>query len=316
MILFGALCAAVCAFFAVGLATGNAPQLSFANKTDLRPETSKQQVWLRQAGLDLTPIKYATLIGGFGVIVFLLIAAVTATPVVALAPAAIAVVVPHAFFTRRRTKNMAKTQQVWPDAIREVIANIESNTSLQRALVDLAHKGPEPLRQAFERFPTLSSTLGVVPALEVIRERLADPTSDRVIEVLILAHERGGGIVTDILRDLANSTSDDLQLVEEIESSQLEQKINARAVFVLPWAVLVLLVMSNPQFREFYQSSLGFAVVIIGAIINAVGMFIISRLSRDVPEPRVFGGSAVSRAGKSGKKTSMISTSTPSGGNG
>lgn len=294
MILLGALCAGICAFFAVGLATGNAPKIRLRQSSETRPAVSKHQIWITQAGLDLTPTQYGLGLTVVGLIVFAVVSVLTATPVVAFAPAAVATIAPHAFFSRRREKNLAKTQQAWPDAIREIIASIEANFSLQGALVQLAQRGPEPLRVAFDRFPAMSATLGVVPALEAIRERMADPTSDRVIEVLILAHERGGGIVTDILRDLAIATSEDLQLREEIESSRLEQRINARAVFVIPWLVLVILVMTNKEFRSFYQSAPGFLVVLIGAALSMVGTFIVSRLFRDLPEPRVFGGSAIS----------------------
>lgn len=297
MTLLGALFAGVFGFFLVGLVTGKAPQIRLGRRrSKARPEASKRQVWLTQAGLELTPGQYYAGLAAIGAITFAVVSAVTATPIVALAPTAAALVLPHAFFSRRRSKNLAKTAQAWPDAIREIIASIESNASLHGALVQLAFKGPEPLRIAFERFPTAASTLGVMPALEVVRERLADPTSDRVIEVLILAHERGGGIVTDILRDLATATSEDLQLLEEIESSSLEQKINARAVFVIPWLVLIMLVMSDDAYRDFYQSGGGLIVVIIGAFLSILGMALIARLSRDQPELRVFGGSAVSSA--------------------
>lgn len=295
MILIGALAAGVCAFFAVGLATGRAPHINFGRKTE-KPEVSKRQIWLTQAGLELTPLQYRLGVGAIGLITFGLISAVTSTPVVAIAPTLGAIVLPHAFFSRKRGKNMAKTQQAWPDAIREIIASIESNASLHGALVSLSYKGPEPLRIAFERFPTLATTTGVVPALEAVRERLADPTSDRVIEVLILAHERGGGIVTDILRDLATATTEDLQLGEEIESAALEQKINSRAVFVIPWLVLIMLVVSSEGFKIFYQSAAGFAVVLGAAVWSGIGMLIVAKLSQHEAEPRVFGGSAVSNS--------------------
>ena len=293
MNLIGAIAAGVCAFFAVGLATGRAPQIKL-RRDKQQPEVSQRQIWLTQAGLELSPLQYWLGIAVIGLIVFGLVSAVTSTPVVAIAPTLGAIVIPHAFFTRKRSKNLAKTQQAWPDAIREIIASIESNASLHGALVSLSYKGPEPLRIAFERFPTLATTTGVVPALEAVRERLSDPTSDRVIEVLILAHERGGGIVTDILRDLATATTEDLQLGEEIESAALEQKINSRAVFIIPWLVLIMLVLSSEGFKIFYQSTLGFVVVLGAAVWSGIGMLIVAKLSQHTAEPRVFGGSAVS----------------------
>ena len=154
----------------------------------------------------------------------------------------------------------------------------------------MAATGPLPIRRAFSRFGFLARTLGVVPALEVIKEELADPTSDRVIEVLILAHERGGVIVPDILRDLAAATTRDIWTLEEIQTQSLEQKINSRVVFVLPWFVLVVITMQDGAFREFYASSAGIVVVLIGALMSGFGIWLVSRLGREPAEPRVFGG--------------------------
>ena len=91
--------------------------------------------------------------------------------------------------------------------------------------------------------------LGTGPALELMKEDLADPTSDRVLEVLILAQERGGAIVRDILDDLVDATTRDLKLLDELETEGLEMRINAKAVVVLPWLVLVALTARPGAFR-------------------------------------------------------------------
>jgi len=90
--------------------------------------------------------------------------------------------------------------------------------------------------------------------LEIVKAELADPTSDRVLEVLVLAQERGGAIVTSILDDLITATTRDVKLLDEIDSQALEMKINARAVLVLPWLVLVALTVRGGAFRDFYES--------------------------------------------------------------
>lgn len=294
MLILGALAFGVGVFFAVGLMTGKAPEVRFGNSSS-KPEQSKRQIWLTQAGVELSPTQFYAGLAFVALVVFGLVSAMTGAPSVAIAPALGAAALPYAFFAKKRSTRLASTTNAWPDAILELTSSIESNASLHGALVALSHRGPEALRPAFDRFDQLSTTIGVVPALEVVRERLADPTSDRVIEVLILAHERGGGIVTDILRDLAHATTEDIQLGEEIESAQLEQKINARAVFVIPWGILILLVLANQQYREFYQSTLGYIVILVGGIGSAIGIYVVSRLARPILENRVFGGAATSK---------------------
>jgi tight adherence protein B len=292
MRLLGALAFGLFVFYLVGRLTGHTPTLRLGLGRSRKADVGDRQLWLRQAGLELTPLQYYAGLCAVGIATFAVFTVFTGTPAVAMVPTAIAVALPHSFFGRRRTANMGKTQKAWPDAIREIISSLESNSSLHGALVQLSYRGPDALKEAFSRYPTHASTVGVVPALEAVRERLADPTSDRVIEVLILAHERGGAIVGDIMRDLAHNTQEDLQLQEEVETSQLEQKINGRAVFLLPWGVLILLVVGNDDFRTFYRSGMGTLVVLIGAGLSLLGIFILSRLGRDKPEQRVFGGSA------------------------
>jgi tight adherence protein B len=122
----------------------------------------------------------------------------------------------------------------------------------------------------------------------MVKSDLADPTSDRVIEVLILAYERGGAVVPEILSDLADATTKDLWTLEEIRTDALEHKINSRIVFVLPWLVLVAMTARSGAFREFYASSLGVAVAVVGGVMSLIGVVIASRLGSQPPEPRVF----------------------------
>ena len=187
-------------------------------------------------------------------------------------------------------------QAAWPDGLRDLVSSIAAGRSLSGALIELAASGPAPLRAAFVRFESHSRMLGTVPALEVIREELADPTSDRVIEVLILASERGGQIVKEILEDLVVATTKDLKVLDEIETEGLEMRINARAVLVLPWFVLVALTLRGGAFREFYASSAGLLVVLVGGALSAVGYLWISHLGRSQQERRVLGGGRVAMA--------------------
>jgi hypothetical protein len=95
------------------------------------------------------------------------------------------------------------------------------------------------------------------------REAPVVPTSDRVIEVLLLAHERGGPIVRSILEDLVDATTRDLKLLDALETEGLEMRINARAVVVLPWLVLVALTARAGPFRDFYRSSGGLVTLVL-----------------------------------------------------
>jgi tight adherence protein B len=289
--LLAGLSVGVFVYFLVGFATGYAPNIRIRRFAP-RAQISGRQLWLNQAGVAVTPRQFIAGSAAVGGIAFVAIAALTGAPLVAAVPAGGVAALPRAYFARRRAAHLRRVQAAWPDGLRDVIASIAAGRSLSQALNALAASGPAPLQEAFARFPMLSRMLGTVPALEVIKEELADPTSDRVIEVLVLAHERGGQIVRDILEDLVAATTRDLKLLEEIETEGLEMKINARAVLVLPWLVLVALTIREGPFREFYRSTGGLVVVLVAGVLSLVGGFLISRLSRTRGEQRVFGSSA------------------------
>ncbi|MDX1469131.1 MAG: hypothetical protein R3258_07295 [Acidimicrobiia bacterium] len=241
-------------------------------------------------GTDVTVFQFWASVTAVAVMTFLSIFALTGLVVVAAVPALVVGSLPRAYLGRKRGKRLDAVQQAWPDGLRDIISSVRSGASLPSAIEDVASFGPQPLREAFQGFGVYARGLGVVRALEMVKEDLADPTSDRVIEVLILAYERGGSVVPEILADLAEATTKDLWTLEQVKSEALEQKINSRVVFVLPWLVLVAMTSQSGAFREFYSTPVGVAVVALGGALSLFGMAVATRLGRRPSEPRVFGG--------------------------
>lgn len=241
-------------------------------------------------GSDMSPMQFWVVVLGTAGGTFLVVLAVTDLVVVALMPALVVATLPRAYLQRRQARRIAAVREAWPDGLRDLVSSVRSGASLPTALEDLATFGPHALRDAFQGFDLYSRSLGVVPALEMVRDDLADPTADRVIEVLILAYERGGAVVPQILSDLAEATTRDIWTLEQIRTEALEQKINSRVVFVLPWVVLMAMTARSGAFRDFYSTSSGVLVVVVGGILSLLGVAIASRLGALPEEPRVFRG--------------------------
>lgn len=268
-------------------------EVTFPGST--RPRTATRTMWLAQADAPVTPVQFGVVSVALAVVVFAVVTAVTSVPSVALVPAVAAGLSPRAWFARNRIRRRKGLRASWPDGLRDVQAAIGAGLSLHQALLDLAARGPNELRQAFERYPARARTVGVVPALRAIQEELADPTSDGILEVLVLAQERGGTALPQVLADLAEATSRDVQASEALLTESLEQRINARAVFVLPWLVLLALTVQDGVFRDFYRTGAGTTVIVVGAAMSLLGMGVVGRLAQDPVEPRVFGAGAVDR---------------------
>ncbi len=286
-----ALLGGVSVYLAVAMFLQVAPNLELPTKA--KPQVSKRQLWLIQAGSELTPRQFAGGSVAAGVAAFLFFWLITQSLVIAFVPALAVGALPRTYYSRERQRRLVQIQESWPDGIRDILAHVSSGATLTRAVESLATEGPEPLQFAFSRFPLQARMFGVVPALEIVKEELADPTSDKVIEVLILAHDYGGDLVQDVLRNLVDAITEDLRTLEDIRTAGFEQRIESFLVVVVPWAVLLLLATVPPDYRAFYRSSTGQVVVILGAVWSAFGLLVMKLLSRDRGERRVLGGGAV-----------------------
>jgi tight adherence protein B len=285
-----ALCAGTFCALLAGACLGTLPDVRLWRGRSRR--AGRSRLWLVQAGVKLSPGRFWAGSVAAGLLALLVLTALTGSLFVALVPGVAVALLPRAYFARRRRLRMREVQAAWPDALRDLVASIASGRSLMQAVNALAAGGPAPMREAFARFPDLARVLGVGPALEIVKEDLADPTSDRVIEVLLLAQERGGSIVRNILEDLVDTTTRDLKLLDELETEGLEMRINARAVVVLPWLVLVALTGRPGPFRDFYRSSGGVVTLLVAAALTVIGVVVLGRLGREQEEQRVFGATS------------------------
>ncbi|WP_341250897.1 hypothetical protein [Euzebya pacifica] len=268
----------------VGLLSGGLPTLQ---RTTGPRGPSRLAVQLQQAGVGWTPlqVRVATAVGA--VLTMVVVAAVTGIPAMAVVPGVLVLAAPQALLRRRALARVRAVREAWPDALAMIGGSVRSGRPLSHAVVDVSLDGPVALRGPMAGLAARIQTVGMVPALQAVADAVGDPVTDRVVEVLCLAHAEGGRIVTDVVADLAMSIGAEVQAGEEIDTLSLEGKLNARLVFALPWVVLVVLTARPGPFAEFYAGPGGAIVIGIGAVVSLLGVALVSRLSRVPDEPRV-----------------------------
>lgn len=286
MRLLAGLAAGLFVYLALGSLFGVSP--SWLRKTrERRSAADGWREWLQQADADVTPVQFLGVSLGLGVAVGLVIGAAVGVPALGVVAGAVAMAFPRMVFARRRSALVQQRLAAWPDAIRDIITHLRASLSMHASLCEVGRSGPVPLRPYFNRYAGLSGALDQRAALEVVREDLADPMSDRVIEVLLVAFDQGSSVVIDILHDLAASSSEDLRLLDEIETLQLETKLEARGAAVLPFVVLAMLCVFTPGYRSFYATPAGWFVIGLGACMSLGGLLVIRHLGRVPTEERI-----------------------------
>ncbi len=241
---------------------------------------------LRAAGIEyVRPAGLVWLCASCGLAGFVTVLAVSRTPPVALVFAAMAAYAPLALVRARVRRRRRDLAEVWPETVDHLASAVRAGLSLPEALSQLGHRGPESLRPSFDAFGRDYQATGRFgECLDRLKERLADPVGDRVVEALRIAREVGGGDLGRMLRSLSRFLRDDARTRSELESRQAWVVNGARLAAASPWAVLLALSL-QPEVIGRYRSTAGVIVLVTGAAGCLLAYRLMVRLGR-LPEQR------------------------------
>jgi tight adherence protein B len=255
-----------------------------------RERTGRARDWLAQAGVrGVRPWQVVALCGALGGVAGLGVLAMSGSLWLGLAFAGLAGVLPVSMLRARRLRRSRELREVWPDAIDHLASGVRAGLSLPEAVAGLAERGPQPLRAPLARFADDYHATGRFgAALDRLKDELADPTADRVVEALRLAREVGGSELGRTLRTLSGFLRDELRVRKELEARQTWVLVAARMAFVTPWVVLLLLA-TRPEAVAAYKGAGGAVVLAVGAAMATAGYRLMLAIGRLPSEERVLG---------------------------
>jgi tight adherence protein B len=243
---------------------------------------------LARSGLGEVPVAgFGILCLTCGIVAGLVVQVVSGTPPVAVAFALMGAWLPVAVVQGRARRRQRELAEVWPEAVDNLASAVRAGLSLPDALAGLATRGPEPLRDAFDRFALdyqVSGRFG--ECLDRLKTRLADPVGDRVVEGLRIAREVGGGDLGRLLRNLSGYLRDEARTRSELESRQAWTVNGARLAVAAPWLVLLFMSFQSEVVHR-YASAGGVLVLVVGAVLCVVAYRLMMRVGRLPVERRI-----------------------------
>ena len=262
----------------------------FLPRRPVRPTTrgGRTADLLARAGMaTVSPVSFWAICASCATLTFAVIQVVSRTLPVALAFAAIVGYLPVAMVAGRARTRQREFAEVWPEAVDNLASAVRAGLSLPEALSGLGVRGPEPLRDAFVQFGLDYQVTGrFSDCLDRLKERLADPVGDRVVEGLRIAREVGGGDLGRLLRNLSGYLRDDARTRSELESRQAWTVNGARLAVAAPWLVLLLMCFQS-QVIERYSSPAGVGLLAFGAAACVVAYRLMMRIGRLPSERRI-----------------------------
>lgn len=190
----------------------------------------------------------------------------------------------HARIRRRRRAHQAS----WPDVVDHLVASVRSGLALPDAVERLAQTGPAGLRSDFEVYARSYRATGSFPAaIAEVKERLAEPTADRLFETLRMAREVGGSELPAVLRSFAQFLREEQAVRHEVEARASWVINAARLGVAAPWVVLLMLA-SRPEAAQAYATPGGTIIILVGLAVSIVAYRLTVALGRTRDEGRWF----------------------------
>ncbi|MGY1743844.1 MULTISPECIES: type II secretion system F family protein [unclassified Blastococcus] len=254
-------------------------------RTGPRPAGRRRQQ-LAAAGLTgINPAQLAALQVGLGLAALVLVLLTTGTVTVSLAFGVFGAALPAVQVRRLAQRRRADLREVWPEVVDNLASAVRAGLSLPEALAALAVRGPEVVRPPFARFAAEYRGSGRFgEGLDRLKDDLADPVGDRIVETLRVAREVGGSDLGRVLRTLATFLREDARARAELETRQGWVVQAARLAVAAPWVVLLLLATQSTTLSA-YDSAAGTALLVGGGVVCLVAyrlMLRIGRLPQDV----------------------------------
>ena len=199
-----------------------------------------------------------------------LVASLIPIPVVAVLAVGAIGFAGFGYVRKQRESRYRRLQQAWPGLIDHLRAGIRSGSDVTTAMMALPDTLPPDIRHGVEHFrAAIDRGMDTDAALMELASRCANPVSDRICQVLRMAHEVGGTDLPSVLLQLQQSVRSDLAVREDARAAQSWIRSAALLALCAPWIVLVV-IGTREQTIGAYQSVQGTVILLVGALVSVV----------------------------------------------
>lgn len=245
---------------------------------------------LREAGCArLSPLGLFALSVASSLVLAATLFVVTRLPALGLLGLVLGAAAPVLFLRARRDRRVRQLHGHWPDVCDLLVASVRAGVSLPEAVGALADDGPVALRPAFASFRRDHAASGHFDSSVLrLKETLADPVADRIVESLRMAREVGGTALPGILRSLSAAVRAEAAVRGEAEARQSWIRGAAYVGVVAPWAILAMM-LTRPDAAAAYAEPGGLVLVLTAAVVSVVAFRLMLRIGALARPRRWFG---------------------------
>jgi tight adherence protein B len=157
--------------------------------------------------------------------------------------------------------------------------NLRAGFTFQQAIESISKEMSEPIAGEFGH-TMWEIKLGA--SMEEALERMAQRTDSYDLGLLVSAvfiQRKTGGNLADVLENISGTIKERLRIKGEIRSLTASGRISGLIIGMLPVFLTVVLMLVNPTYiMDFFMSTIGFVLMILAVIMEALGFLIIRKI--------------------------------------
>jgi tight adherence protein B len=151
-------------------------------------------------------------------------------------------------FLKKRREN--KFLHNFPDAVDVIVRGVKAGLPLGDCLRIIANESQEPVKSEFKTIveaQTVGITMG--DACAKLYERMPLPEAN-FFGIVVSIQQRAGGNLSEALSNLSRVLRDRKKMKAKIQAMSMEAKASAVIIAALPFAVMILVYISSPNYIE------------------------------------------------------------------
>src|SRR5437588_3848800 len=180
------------------------------------------------------------------------------------------------FRKKRREKRFLN---IFPDAVDVIVRGVKSGLPLVDCLKIIAHEAQEPVRSEFRAIiETQAIGMPVGEACFKLYESVPLPEAN-FFGIVVSIQQKSGGNLSEALGNLSRVLRDRKRMRAKIQAMSMEAKASAVIIAALPFAVMILVYISSPNYIELlWTHPTGRLMMACCAAWMSIGVFVMKKM--------------------------------------
>jgi tight adherence protein B len=160
------------------------------------------------------------------------------------------------------------------DSLQLMASSLRAGHSLLRSVDSVSHEAEAPTSEEFARIVN-ETRVGrdLSEALDEVAERMGSDDFVWVAQAISI-HREVGGNLAEVLDAVGHTIRERNAIRRQVKALSAEGKLSATVLMALPFGIVAFLSVSNPAYlATFTESLVGYAMLVVAALMMAVGGF-------------------------------------------